>query len=324
MRHARLKPDWRDTWHHCYNHAVGSREDRPFGPAEKEEFVRILMRVADFYCVQIVAYQVMSNHWHILLRAPSELPTETETIERYRIFHRGRRKLMPGSKLCAQWRERLRDVSWCMRHLQHLFTAWFNRSRTVRRTGTIWAGRFKNTVLDAGPALWACWAYIERNPVRAKIVADPADYRFCSYGIWSQTGRHPFETALCDLLRPALPEWLTTLEPKAIKTELHKEFKRLAAEDLAKARTARGAAVCIDPIDPTPTEAEPSFTLSAGRRVRHWVDGLVIGSELFIRETMSRVRTASEISRHRMVRAEGPSLGSDPVCCWRQLRAMRI
>jgi REP element-mobilizing transposase RayT len=321
MRHPRLKPDWRDTWHHCYNHAVGSREDRPFGPAEKEQFVRILMRVAGFYCVQVVAYQVMSNHWHILLRAPEEQPSEAETVERYKVFHAGRRKLMPGSRICKQWQERLRDVSWCMRHLQHLYTAWYNRTRPVRRAGTIWAGRFKNTVLDTGPALWACWAYIERNPVRAKIVADPADYRFCSYGVWSQTGRHPFAQALCEVLRPALPEGLNGLEPKALKLELHKEFLRLAAEDLAKARAASAATACVTQ---APTEAEPPFTLSAGRRVRHWVDGLVIGSELFIRETMGRVRTNGEVTRHRLTRAEATAAGAAPVCCWRRLRVLRI
>jgi REP element-mobilizing transposase RayT len=147
MRHARLKPEYRDTWHHCYNRTVGTSDDRPFGEAEKEQFVRILRRVARFYTVRIVAYQVMSNHFHILLQSPEEQPSEEETIRRFKAFHRGKRILMPGSKLCGEWQGRLRDVSWCMRHLQHLFTAWFNRSRPVRRRGPLWAGRFKNTVL---------------------------------------------------------------------------------------------------------------------------------------------------------------------------------
>ena len=54
MRQARLKPDYRDTWHHCYNRVVGTCEDRPLGDAEKEQLVRILRRVADFYAVRIV------------------------------------------------------------------------------------------------------------------------------------------------------------------------------------------------------------------------------------------------------------------------------
>ena len=47
-------------------------------------------------------------------------------------------------------------------------------------------------VLEAGLAVWNCWKYVEMNPVRAGIVANPADYRFCSFGEWSATGKHPF------------------------------------------------------------------------------------------------------------------------------------
>jgi putative transposase len=318
MRHARLKPDWQDTWHHCYNHAVGTADDRPFGRAEKEEFVRILMRVAMFYAVRIVAYQVMSNHWHILLRTPEAMPSEEETIRRFMAFHGGRRKLMPGSKLCNQWRQRLRDVSWCMRHLQHLYTNWFNRSRPVRRKGPLWAGRFKNTVLETGPALWACWAYIERNPVRAKMVSDPGDYRFCSYGVWSQTGLHPFEDALVEVLRPALPERLHAFDPAALRRELRREFDRLAAEDLARAGTPAAAAVPAKEPD-----GEAPFSLSARRRIRHWVDGLVIGSELFIRDTMRRVRAEDEVARHRLARAAEATPLQPQLCCWHRLQPAR-
>jgi REP element-mobilizing transposase RayT len=323
MRHPRLKPDWQDTWHHCYNHAVGTCEDRPFDDADKEQFVHIMMRVAGFYCVQIVAYQVMSNHWHILLRAPKAEPSEEETIRRFEAFHRGKRRLLPGSKLCVQWRERLRDVSWCMRHLQHLYTAWFNRTRPVRRRGPLWAGRFKNTVLDTGSALWACWAYIERNPVRARMVADPADYRFCSFGVWAQTGRHPFAQALLEVLRPALPDELNSLDPKDLRAALSAEFARLAAEERAKAGQA-AADVAMAAATAPVVGAEPAFTLSARRRVRHWVDGLVIGSELFVRETMRRVRTEPELARHRLAWAEVPAAGRNPVCCWRRLRVIRV
>ena len=317
MRHARLKPDYQDTWHHCYNHAVGSPDDRPFHDADKEQFVRILLRVARFYTVRVVAYQVMSNHWHLLLQAPAALPSEEDTIRRFATFHGGRRHLLPGSKLCVQWQARLRDVSWCMRHLQHLYTAWYNRTRPVRRRGTIWAGRFKNTVLDTGTALWACWTYIERNPVRAGMVKDPADYRFCSYGVWAQTGRHPLAVGVMEALSPALPDRLKGLGMKELRAELREEFSRLAAED-------RGELAAQTKADSALTTVAPAFTLSARRRVRHWVDGWVIGSELFVRETMRRVRTAEEVERHRMAHSASGRAGGEPICCWRRLRVARV
>jgi len=65
MRQARLKPDYQDTWHHCYNRTVGTRSDRPFGDAENEVFVRMLKRLAAFYTVRIVSYTFMSNHFII-------------------------------------------------------------------------------------------------------------------------------------------------------------------------------------------------------------------------------------------------------------------
>jgi hypothetical protein len=316
MRQARLKPDYRDTWHHCYNRVVGTREDRPLGNAEKEQFVRILRRVAGFYTVRIVAYQVMSNHFHLLVQSPVEMPSAEETALRFAAFHGGKRLLMPGSPACEQWRARLRDVSWCLRHLQHLYTAWYNRTREVRRRGPLWAGRFKNTVLDSGSAVWNCWIYIERNPVRAGMVADPAEYRFSSYGRWVQRGRHPFPEAFEEHLKPALPLPFQELDDNAIARALREEFARLAAEEAQSAPAQVDEAIAAAGI-------EAPFTRSARRRVRHWVDGLVIGSELFVRETMGRVRTQAEIARHRLARADTTAVDAPPLCCWRRLRLAR-
>ena len=44
MRHARLKPDYMDTYRHCYNRVAGDRHYRPFGDAEKEHFIKLLRR----------------------------------------------------------------------------------------------------------------------------------------------------------------------------------------------------------------------------------------------------------------------------------------
>ena len=316
MRQPRLKPDYRDTWHHCYNRVVGTREDRPFGDAEKEQFVRILRRVARFYAVRVVAYQVMSNHFHLLLQAPEAAPSAEETARRFEAFHDGKRRLLPGSPLCEQWRERLRDVSWCLRHLQHLYTAGYNRTRPIRRRGPLWAGRFKNTVLDSGSALWACWTYIERNPARAGMVADPAAYRFSSYGRWAQTGRHPFAEAFRLCLKPSLPVPYQDAADGAIFRGLREEFARLAAEE-ARAAPAEVEAAIAE------AGKEPPFTLTARRRVRHWVDGLVIGSELFVRETMRRVRDEAEVARHRLAATATADAEAAPVCCWRRLRVLR-
>ena len=75
---------------------------------------------------------------------------------------------------------RMHDLSEFMKSLLERFTKWFNRMHS--RTGTLWEDRFKSVIVESGTAARTIAAYIDLNPVRAGIVADPADYRWSSYG----------------------------------------------------------------------------------------------------------------------------------------------
>ena len=312
MRQPRLKPDYQDTWHHAYNRIAGCPGDFPFGPAEKERFVRILHKMSRLYTVQVLAYQVMSNHFHLLVYAPAEPPSPEETCRRYAEFHERKRSLDPDSKLCALWSRRLRDVSWFMGHLERLFTVWYNRTRPIRRRGALWAGRFKNTVLENGLAVWDCWKYIEMNPVRAGMAKNPADYRFCSFGVWAQSGSHPFEKTLETLLLPVLQGLFGVGSAAEVRRMLGQEFARHRAQEACK----------------TPAEVELEiqragrpmrFSTQAHRRMRYWVDGLVIGSELFVREVMGRVRGSEYMQTRRLTHATEDQ-DAVRLCSYRQLR----
>lgn len=270
MRQARLKIDSQLAWYHCYNRVVGTVQDRPFGPLEKEQFVRLLHRVHRLYAIRIVAYQVMSNHFHLLVQAPDREPETAEMCRRYAAFHGGRRTLDPDSEACRIWQARSRDISWFMRHLQHLFTAWYNRTRPIRRRGPLWADRFKNTLLESGRAVWACWAYIENNPVRAGMTAAVSEYRFCSHGAWRQSGRHPFAE---DVERAALPMLQDVL----------------GVTDVLAIRKA---------MDEVLTNTPPAAGLVISRRVRYWTQGLVIGSQLYVREVMARSKGKNWALKH--------------------------
>ena len=75
---------------------------------------------------------------------------------------------------------RMWDVSGFMKLLKQRFTQWYNRLH--ERTGTLWEARFKSVLVEgAGNALATMAAYIDLNPVRAKLVLDPKDYRWCGY-----------------------------------------------------------------------------------------------------------------------------------------------
>jgi len=66
-----------------------------------------------------------------------------------------------------------------MKRLGQRYTQYFNRTHS--RSGSLWEGRFRSSPIQDEAYALACYRYIERNPVRAGMVADPGDYRWSSY-----------------------------------------------------------------------------------------------------------------------------------------------
>jgi putative transposase len=315
MRYPRLKPEETDSYMHVYNRVAGAAGEYPFGPAEKEEFIRRIKRLNLFYVVDVLAFQCMGNHVHLLLHIPAEPPSPEETARRYQLYYGGKRTLDPASEDCRRLALKLRDVSEYMKDLEQPFTRWFNRTRPVRRRGHLWADRFKNTLLENGLAVWDCWKYIEMNPVRAHLVKNPADYRFCSFGRWSAGGPHPFEEAARRHLLPMLTDLLQVHSLAEVKRELQKEFARITATEAQQSPGQIDTAIAVA------AEKEP-FTTRLDRRVRYWVDGLVIGSELFVRNALVQTRGRVKVAKRRLVRARSPQRQPEPLFCFRQLRIL--
>jgi putative transposase len=70
-------------------------------------------------------------------------------------------------------------VSRMMQALGRRYVRYFNRE--YRRSGTLWEGRFKSSLVQSETYLLLCQRYIELNPVRAAMVSDPAEYKWSSY-----------------------------------------------------------------------------------------------------------------------------------------------
>ena len=68
-------------------------------------------------------------------------------------------------------------------------------------------------------------------------------------------------------------------------------------------------------------EKEP-FTTRLDRRVRYWVDGLVIGTEQFVHETMLKTRSAHALRKRRFTRAFSATGDAVPLYCFKQLRVL--
>ena len=66
-----------------------------------------------------------------------------------------------------------------MKSLSQSYVQYVNR--TAMRTGTLWEGRFRSCLVASDHYVFACYRYIEMNPVRAGMVASPAEYRWSSY-----------------------------------------------------------------------------------------------------------------------------------------------
>ena len=103
------------------------------------------------YGCAIHAYVLMTNHVHLLMT-----PARPDGISRL------------------------------MQSLNRRYAQYVNR--IYRRSGSVWEGRFKASLIQADEYLRTCYRYIELNPVRAGMVSDPGEYRWSSYR-WHGLGR---------------------------------------------------------------------------------------------------------------------------------------
>ncbi|MCF2829856.1 transposase [Pseudoalteromonas sp. DL2-H6] len=152
-----------------------------------------LLMLGSVFCIDICAYAVMSNHTHIVLyvddKKAKRLSDEAIVIRWHKLFKGNwiTHKLVEGEPLneseqlifdehVAKYRERLADISWFMRVLNEDIARRANKEDNC--TGRFWEGRFKSQALLDEAALAACLAYVDLNPIRAKIAATPetSDY----------------------------------------------------------------------------------------------------------------------------------------------------
>ncbi len=75
-------------------------------------------------------------------------------------------------------------ISQCMQALGRRYVKYINH--TYKRTGTLWEGRYKSSLVDSDHYLLSCMRYIELNPIRACLVDHPGEYAWSSYGVNAQ------------------------------------------------------------------------------------------------------------------------------------------
>lgn len=169
-----------------------------FGEEEKAQFVRMMRQQEGFSGLVVLAYCVMSNHFHLLVEVPAAEDLEEMSREEIRGRMRhiySREKLGEFDEILKERREagddayeeefyqrirsRMHDLSAFTRELKLRFSKWFNAKH--ERVGTLWESRFRCVLVEGSEnALMSIAAYIELNPVRAGIVTESGTYRWCS------------------------------------------------------------------------------------------------------------------------------------------------
>ena len=123
----------------------GNNRERVFkSVADYNAYLKWLTEASKRHGCAIHAYVLMSNHVHLLVTSASaeSLPKMCQSLGR--------------------------------RYVQYVNT-------TYQRTGTLWEGRYRATLIDSEAFFLTCCRYIELNPVRAEMVAHPRSYRWSSY-----------------------------------------------------------------------------------------------------------------------------------------------
>jgi putative transposase len=125
---------------------------------DRQFLLNLLAENADKFGVSIHAYVLMDNHFHLLAtpQTADGLPHMMQAV--------GRR-----------------------------YVRLFNDARG--RSGTLWEGRYKSTLIQTDRYLLACMVYMDLNPVRAGLAASAADYVWSSYGHYAGTRVDPLITS---------------------------------------------------------------------------------------------------------------------------------
>lgn len=124
------------------------RQDIFHCDGDRLRFLSCLEDAAPRYGLAVHAYVLMTNHVHLLVTG-RDRESASKTVQSV-----GRR-----------------------------YVAYFNER--YERTGTLWEGRYRSTIVEAERYLFACHRYIDTNPVRAGMVAHPVDYTWSSHHFYA-------------------------------------------------------------------------------------------------------------------------------------------
>ncbi|MBB5038287.1 transposase [Prosthecobacter dejongeii] len=281
-----------------------------FDDIDKEALKRLLWRLADFSGVKLVTYCIMGNHFHALVEVPRREvwlerfagPTgEEKLFEHLRLLysktyiaflreqiHELRRlgmHTLAQEKLEAI-KKRFCNLSIYVKEVKERFSRWFNKRRG--RRGTLWMDRFKSVMVESGgEALRTMAAYIELNPVRASLVDDPKDYRWCGYGE-AVGGSRRAQRGLCKAVAKPVDGWQNGGGAETYRCLLHADGQEV--RDAQNETVVRPGMTADKARQVLAEKGKLSPAELVRLRVRYFTDGLVLGSQEFVESVFTENR----------------------------------
>ena len=330
----------------CY-HVVSRIVERRFyfGVQEKEFFVATVRRLEAFLDVRVLTFCVMSNHFHLLLEVPgadevvaldadllrrrlpllyhgkalAEARDEIDRAEQHAASETGTSIWI--DQILARYQARMGDLSTFMKELKWRFSMWYNAGN--ERVGTLWEDRFKSVLVEGDEhALMTIAAYIELNPVRAGVVADPKDYRWSGYGE-AVAGKKLARRRLARM-HERTRSYAGRASPKVTWSELAPRYRMhlfgKGERRLGDGHTGRGAKPGIDSatVDEVVEGQKGGLALHQVLRcrVRYFTDGAIFGGEAFVEKVFQGHRQRFGAKRKNGAR---PMRGAD----WQGLATLR-
>jgi hypothetical protein len=153
----------------------------------RRSFIENRLRLlASIFAIDICSYAIMSNHYHVVVKIRStESWTDDKVTQHWLTLHKGpllvqryqrgaplsAAELKTVKEIVAVWRQRLQSLSWFFKCLNEPIARQANKED--RCTGHFWESRFISQPLLSEDALLSCMAYVDLNPIRAKMAATP-------------------------------------------------------------------------------------------------------------------------------------------------------
>lgn len=191
-------------WYHCVSRCVRraylcGRDDRSGQSYEhrRQWVMQRIKQLAGIFTIDVAAYAVMSNHYHIVVRVDNERPYELSTeevMQRWTQLYKGsllinrylseqRNEMSEGElfqveELATVYRQRLCDLSWFMKNLNENIARKANKEDQVK--GHFWESRYKCQALLDDKAILTAMTYVDLNPVRSLMAETPEASEFTS------------------------------------------------------------------------------------------------------------------------------------------------